>query len=203
MANQAQGVPRCCPVVVRAGHDQHFNQPGGHVDARDTLAFCEFSSQLSSECGMAQQRWDDAIGYAWSLSALALALGVGSMVVIERPLEDGTWPVHHAAVESENTSADEAFVRRATTPRKKARGSAEKKSDHSTMTAVMLVPLKARFSTAFMAFQSCCCADSRRSTHRRNEWFRWRVRRSEVVQGTSWRRSEANPLLRARGRVSS
>ncbi|MGB2070854.1 MAG: hypothetical protein ACPHVR_04390, partial [Poseidonia sp.] len=41
----------------------------------------------------AQQRWDDAIGYAWSLSALGLVLGVGSMVVVERPLEDGTWPV--------------------------------------------------------------------------------------------------------------
>ena len=77
------------------------------IDARDTLAFCEFSSQLSSECGMAQQRWDDAIGYAWSLSALALALGVGSTVVIERPLEDGTWPVHRAAKEPETTSADD------------------------------------------------------------------------------------------------
>ncbi|MGB1233066.1 MAG: hypothetical protein ACPHF0_02715, partial [Poseidonia sp.] len=63
------------------------------IDARDTLAFCEFASQLSSECGDAQQRWDDAIGYAWSLSALGLVLGVGSMVVVERPLEDGTWPV--------------------------------------------------------------------------------------------------------------
>ncbi len=62
------------------------------IDARDTLAFCEFSSQLSSECADAEQRWDDAIGYAWSLSALGLAVGVGTMVVIERPLEDGTWP---------------------------------------------------------------------------------------------------------------
>ena len=62
------------------------------IDARDTLAFCEFSSQLSSECGDAQQRWDDAIGYAWSLSALGLVVGVGTLVTIERPLKDGTWP---------------------------------------------------------------------------------------------------------------
>lgn len=62
------------------------------INARDTLAFCEFSSQLSSACGDAQLRWDDAIGYAWSLSALGLAVLVGTIVVIERPLEDGTWP---------------------------------------------------------------------------------------------------------------
>ena len=62
------------------------------IDARDTLAFCEFASQLSSECGDAQLRWDDAIGYAWSLSALGLALGIGTFVVVVRPLEDGTWP---------------------------------------------------------------------------------------------------------------
>ena len=62
------------------------------IGARDTLAFCEFSSQLSSECGDAQQRWDDAIGYAWSLSALGIVLGVGTLVTVERPLEDGSWP---------------------------------------------------------------------------------------------------------------
>ena len=62
------------------------------IDARDTLAFCEFSSQLSSDCADAEQRWDDAIGYAWSLSALGLTVGVGTMVVVERPLEDGSWP---------------------------------------------------------------------------------------------------------------
>ena len=68
------------------------------IDARDTLAFCEFSSQLSSDCADAEQRWDDAIGYAWSLSALGLAMGVGTLVVVERPLADGTWP--SAAVQS-------------------------------------------------------------------------------------------------------
>jgi exosortase/archaeosortase family protein len=62
------------------------------MDARDTLAFCEFSQELSSTCSDAQLRWDDAIGYAWSLSALGIGLLVGTMVVVERPLEDGTWP---------------------------------------------------------------------------------------------------------------
>ena len=64
------------------------------IDARDTLALCESSSQLSSDCGDAELRWDDAIGYAWSLSALGLVVGIGTMVVVERPLEDGTWPRH-------------------------------------------------------------------------------------------------------------
>ena len=82
------------------------------IDARDTLAFCEFASQLSSECGDAQQRWDDAIGYAWSLSALGLVLGMGSMVVIERPLEDGSWPVHATAEKTQNSpSSDESRVK--------------------------------------------------------------------------------------------
>ena len=62
------------------------------IDARDTLAFCEFSTQLSSECGEAEQRWDDAIGYAWSLSALGLAVCCGTLVVVERPDEEGNWP---------------------------------------------------------------------------------------------------------------
>mgnify|MGYP003324671941 CR=1 FL=1 len=62
------------------------------LEARDTLAFCEFSSLVSSQCSDAQQRWDDAIGYAWSLSALGLAMLIGSVVVVARPLEDGTWP---------------------------------------------------------------------------------------------------------------
>ena len=76
------------------------------IDARDTLAFCEFSSQLSSDCADAEQRWDDAIGYAWSLSALGLAMGVGTLVVVERPLADGTWP--SAAVQSVGESKPQA-----------------------------------------------------------------------------------------------
>jgi exosortase/archaeosortase family protein len=62
------------------------------IEARETLAFCEFSSLVSSQCSDAQLRWDDAIGYAWSLSALGVAMLVGSVVVVTRPLEDGSWP---------------------------------------------------------------------------------------------------------------
>ena len=76
------------------------------IDARDTLAFCEFESQLSSECGDAQLRWDDAIGYAWSLSALGLALGIGTFVVVVRPLEDGTWPTPEQQRISKNEGED-------------------------------------------------------------------------------------------------
>ena len=72
------------------------------IDARDTLAFCEFSSQLSSECADAEQRWDDAIGYAWSLSAIGLTVGMGTMVVVERPLEDGTWPKKSVGVQEKS-----------------------------------------------------------------------------------------------------
>jgi exosortase/archaeosortase family protein len=73
----------------------HVSTNAEAMDARDTLAFCEFSSELSSTCSDAQLRWDDAIGYAWSLSALGIGLVVGAFVVIERPLEDGTWPKKH------------------------------------------------------------------------------------------------------------
>lgn len=61
-------------------------------EARDTMEACEFANLLSSECGSAQQRWDDAIGYAWSLSALGLLTVAGTGLVVERPLPDGRWP---------------------------------------------------------------------------------------------------------------
>ena len=61
-------------------------------DARETIEACEFANLLSSECGSAQHRWDDAIGYAWSLSALGLLTMAGTVFVVERPLPDGAWP---------------------------------------------------------------------------------------------------------------
>lgn len=75
------------------------------INARDTLAFCEFSSQLSSACADAQLRWDDAIGYAWSLSALGLFLLGATLVVIERPLDDGSWPPRGKPVKGDDTSS--------------------------------------------------------------------------------------------------
>ena len=62
------------------------------IQAKETLDMCEFASLISSDCGSAQQRWDDAIGYAWSLSAISLVM-IGSIgIVIERPDEFGNWP---------------------------------------------------------------------------------------------------------------
>ena len=61
--------------------------------AKETLDFCYFSELVTAECGQAQNRWDDAIGYAWSLSALGILTLGCTAVVIERPDEDGNWPV--------------------------------------------------------------------------------------------------------------
>lgn len=62
------------------------------LEAKATLDMCEFANLLSAECGQAQNRWDDAIGYAWSLSALGLIIVGGTVMVVERPNPDGTWP---------------------------------------------------------------------------------------------------------------
>ena len=52
-----------------------------------------------------EQRWDDAIGYAWSLSALGLAVCCGTLVVVELPDEDGTWPSdENYSIEKEDAS---------------------------------------------------------------------------------------------------
>jgi hypothetical protein len=37
-------------------------------------------------------RWDDAIGYAWSLSAISMVMVGGTVLVIQRPDEFGNWP---------------------------------------------------------------------------------------------------------------
>lgn len=75
--------------------------------AKETLDLCYFSELVTSECGQAQNRWDDAIGYAWSLSALSiLALGFTG-VVIERPDENGKWPVTQSKESEMNVDAKE------------------------------------------------------------------------------------------------
>jgi len=56
------------------------------------LDTCYSLDLVSSECGQAQNRWDDAIGYAWSLSALGILFaGVGG-IEVQRPDENGLWP---------------------------------------------------------------------------------------------------------------
>ena len=88
------------------------------VEARETLTACQFSSLLSSQCSDAQLRWDDAIGYAWSFSAIGLAMLFGTVVVIQRPLEDGTW-----ASEKMATSPSEEAVQTEKSHHKKRSGS--------------------------------------------------------------------------------
>jgi exosortase/archaeosortase family protein len=88
------------------------------VEARETLTACQFSSLLSSQCSDAQLRWDDAIGYAWSFSAIGLAMLFGTVVVIQRPLEDGTW-----ASEKIATSPSEEAVQTEKSHHKKRSGS--------------------------------------------------------------------------------
>ena len=62
------------------------------IEAKQTLDLCEFSNLISAECGNAQMRWDDAIGYAWSLSAISMVMVGGTVLVIQRPDEFGNWP---------------------------------------------------------------------------------------------------------------
>ena len=62
------------------------------MDAKGTLDICNQYNLITSECGQAQNRWDDAIGYAWSLTALGLVAGSIGSVQVQRPDEDGRWP---------------------------------------------------------------------------------------------------------------
>ena len=53
---------------------------------------CELWDSVSAQCGNARDRWDDAIGYAWSLAALALVVAALTIFTIEKPNSDGKWP---------------------------------------------------------------------------------------------------------------
>ncbi|MBL6884558.1 MAG: exosortase/archaeosortase family protein [Candidatus Poseidoniaceae archaeon] len=75
------------------------------MSAKETLEFCYFSELVTSECGQAQNRWDDAIGYAWSLSALGIVVLGATSFVIQRPDENGKWPVKESKVTPKETAA--------------------------------------------------------------------------------------------------
>jgi hypothetical protein len=62
------------------------------MQAKSTLDTCVSLDLISADCGTAQNRWDDAIGYAWSLAALGLVAGLVGGIQFERPDEDGRWP---------------------------------------------------------------------------------------------------------------
>ena len=96
--------------------------------AKETLDFCYFSELVSSECGHAQNRWDDAIGYAWSLSALSiLTLGLTGFV-IERPDENGNWPVTQSK-EADNEVNEKEPSEPKSRHQKKRQGSWKKNSE--------------------------------------------------------------------------
>ncbi|HJL97453.1 MAG TPA: exosortase/archaeosortase family protein [Candidatus Poseidoniaceae archaeon] len=77
-------------LLIFAAHNVTSNEEA--MAAKETLDFCYFSELVTSECGQAQNRWNDAIGYAWSLSALGLLILGTTSVVIQRPDENGDWP---------------------------------------------------------------------------------------------------------------
>ena len=96
--------------------------------AKETLDFCYFSELVTSECGQAQNRWDDAIGYAWSLSALGILTLGFTAVVIERPDENGNWPVTQSKQEESGIDEQKSAEPKSRHQKKKS-GSWKKNSE--------------------------------------------------------------------------
>ena len=71
------------------------------MEAKRTAEMCDFSELITAQCQQAYNRWDDAIGYAWSLSALGLVFATTAIFTIERPDENGKWPSVVAKLEAQ------------------------------------------------------------------------------------------------------
>jgi exosortase/archaeosortase family protein len=115
-------------LLLFAAHNVTSNEEA--MDAKKTLDFCNFSELVSSDCGQAQNRWDDAIGYAWSLSALGLVVVGVTSVVIQRPDEEGNWPASKHQESQQKAIEAEEKVPRSRHNKKKA-GSWKKNADTS------------------------------------------------------------------------
>ena len=76
--------------IISAAYNITSNEEA--MKAKETLDDCELWDSVSAQCGNARNRWDDAIGYAWSLSALALVVATMTSFTIEKPNSDGKWP---------------------------------------------------------------------------------------------------------------
>ena len=76
--------------IISAVHNVTSNEEA--MKAKETLDDCELWNSVSAQCGNARNRWDDAIGYAWSLAALALVIAAMTTFTIEKPNSDGKWP---------------------------------------------------------------------------------------------------------------
>lgn len=83
-------------------------------EAKAILEICEFSNLISSQCADAQQDWDDAIGYAWSLGAMSLVMAAGLLVIYERPNDEGDWPSEqHRKTETEEITVERKSTKKA------------------------------------------------------------------------------------------
>ncbi|NCG01532.1 MAG: hypothetical protein GWP25_07055 [Euryarchaeota archaeon] len=110
-------------LLLFAAHNVTNNEEA--MAAKETLDFCYFSELVTSECGQAQNRWDDAIGYAWSLSALGIMVIGATSVVIQRPDEHGNWP---EKLESEKQNESEHEEKIPTSRHSKKKSGSWKKS---------------------------------------------------------------------------
>ncbi len=120
-------------LLLFAAHNVTSNEEA--MAAKETLDFCYFSELISSDCGQAQNRWDDAIGYAWSLSAIGLVVVGATSVVIQRPDEEGNWPQSKRQEELKMVDEAEEKIPRSRYNKKKT-GSWKKNSESATMRSV-------------------------------------------------------------------
>ncbi|MEJ6562674.1 MAG: exosortase/archaeosortase family protein [Euryarchaeota archaeon] len=108
-AKQQLGLVILAGVLIAAGA-YNVTSNVEAMEAKATLDTCNMLDLITSECGQAQNRWDDAIGYAWSLSALGLLAGLVGGIEVQRPDEEGKWPMKqvsvrkHEAIEKSQTS---------------------------------------------------------------------------------------------------
>ena len=121
-------------LLLFAAHNVTSNEEA--MAAKKTLDFCYFSELVSSDCGQAQNRWDDAIGYAWSLSAIGLVVVGATSVVIQRPDEEGNWPQSKRQEESMMVVEAEEKTPRSRHNKMKS-GSWKKNSESATKKSVV------------------------------------------------------------------
>ena len=62
------------------------------MDAKETLDFCSFSKLSTGQCIEAQNKWDNAIDTAWSLSAIGVLIASLTIFKYERKDQFDKWP---------------------------------------------------------------------------------------------------------------
>lgn len=115
-------------VVLIASAAYNVTSNDEAMEAKSTLDTCISLDLISSQCGQAQNRWDDAIGYAWSLSALGLLFAGIAGIEVQRPDETGLWPSAKTGSVAEASSEPKVATSRHKSTKKgswKKRGSEE------------------------------------------------------------------------------